>query len=376
MEQQQIPVPQQTPTQTEPLSPQVHAPEVKPEAPKPAESARAAVEAAAKRAAEAQASKDQPKTEPKQEAKPEAKEAPKVEARERSEDGKFKSTQVAETPVKASDATENKAGGVQSEGRATRYEAPSRFNDQGKGEWEGTPESVKAEVHRALKENEDGIKKYKEASERYERIREYDELARKNGREGIHESLKQIQEIENTFARNPIEGLKKVADHFNLNLQAVASHILGQNPNQQVAEAHQTINELRAEIKRMKDEQAAPQIVNDFFTQNEEAGKYTQSIATALKLGIVQNLEDAWEYAKMFGKPDDESGSTASEATGRQAITPPQSADAQTVAPSAPNPAGQKSVTGAPTSTSETQRKSEPSKSPLDAVRKAAARLG
>lgn len=371
MEQQQIEVPAQTPTQTEPLSPQVHAPEPKPEvkAETPAANPRAAVEAAAKRAQEATEAKASPKVEAKAE-------EPKVE-RPRSEDGKFQANQkVAEAPAKATDAAENKAAPVQSEARATRYEAPSRFNDQGKAEWDKAPDSVKAEVTRALKENEDGIKRYKESADRYEKLREYDELARKNGREGVHESLKQIREIEDTFARNPVEGLKKITDHFGINLQAVAAHIVGQNPNQQVAEAHQTIKQLQEKIKAYEDEKAAPTIVNDFFTQNEEASKYTQSIATVLKLGIVQTLEDAWEYAKMFGKPDESSGNTASEATGSQTLTPSHTASAQTEAAALPNPAGQKSVTGAPSSVSEIQKKTEASKTPFDAVRKAAARLG
>jgi len=372
MEQQQIEVPTQSPTQTEPLSPQVHAPEAKPEvkAETPAANPRAAVEAAMKRSQEAAEAKTPTKAEPKVE--------PKVEAkpdRERSETGQFKS-QVAEAPAKATDATENKAAPVQSEARATRYEAPSRFNDQGKAEWEKAPDSVKAEVTRALKENEDGIKRYKESADRYEKLREYDDLARKNGREGVHESLKQIREIEQSFERNPIEGLKKITDHFGLNLQAVAAHIVGQNPNQQVSEAHSKIQELQAKIKAYEDEKAAPTIVNDFFTQNEDAAKYTQSIATALKLGIVQTLDDAWEYAKMFGKPDESSGNTASEATGSQTLIPSQTASAQTEAAASPNPAGQKSVTGAPSSVSEIQKKTEASKNPRDAVAKAFSRLG
>src|SRR5690242_5608840 len=178
----------------------------------------------------------------KADAKPEAKPAEKVEAkadtkpaeRARAEDGKFAAKESADPKSVEQRAVQEKTEGNQtSEGRKPHHDAPARFNEFGKRDWANTPDSVKEETYRAFKELEEGHKKYKDSADRYEKVREFDDLARKNGREGVHESLKQIVEIENAFARDPIDGLKRVTDHFGLNLQAVAAHIMGQNPNQQ-----------------------------------------------------------------------------------------------------------------------------------------------
>jgi hypothetical protein len=285
---------------------------------------------------------------PKIEAKPEAKTEAKVEPKDtkppepkadktRDETGKFQSSNAGDKPV----AQEPKAEAAAPERRVS-LEAPARFNDNGKKDWANVPDSVKEEVHRAISENEKGIQKHKEAAESYERIREYDELAKKNGREGVHESLKQIREIEQTFERNPIEGLKKITDHFGLNLQAVAAHIMGQNPNQQVQEAHSRVRELEAKIQQMETAAKVPSIVEQFFTEHEDAKDYSDDIAFVLEQGIVKDLDAAYQYVKRF-KPQ-ASNATAS----GQPLTPAESVPAQTQAP-ALNPAGSKSVSGAPT---------------------------
>jgi len=221
-------------------------------------------------------------------------------------------------------------------------------------------------VHRAISENEKGIAKFKESADRYEKVREYDDLARKNGREGVHESLKQIVEIETAFQRNPIEGLKKVTDHFGINLQAVAAHIVGQNPNQQVAEAHGRVRELEAEIARMKEEAAAPKIVQDFFSQHDDAEQHADNIAFLLKNGIVQDLEAAYEYSKRFAPASNTGGNHG------QPLIPAESAPAQTQAP-ALNPAGSKSVSGAPAGGVSPAARQPVSKSNGEAVRRAIA---
>lgn len=288
----------------------------------------------AKAEAESKAAKPE-KTEAKTDAKAEAKPADKT----RDETGKFQSTN---TEAKAAVAQEPKAETAAPERRVS-LEAPARFNENGKKDWATVPESVKEEVHRAISENEKGIQKHKEAADRYELVKEYDELARKNGREGVHESLKQIREIEQTFERNPIEGLKKITDHFGLNLQAVAAHIMGENPNQQVQEAHGKISELQRENASLRAQLEAPRIVEEFFTNHEDAKNHSERLAFLLDKGIVPDLETAYEYVQQFF-PTSNVGTTQN----GQTLTPSESAQAHTQAP-ALNPAGSKSVSGAPT---------------------------
>ena len=317
----------------------------------------------------------------------EAKAAPKAEKVEaepkaRTEDGKFAAKaepKVAEAAAKAAPAPEPVQGANQSEGRAPRYEVPARFSDQGKAEWAKAPESVQAETTRALSEMEKGLTKYKESAERWDSVREYDDLARRNGMpNGVSDSLKKVVEMEQAFMRNPIEGMQKVANHFGLNIQAIAAHIMGQNPDHQVAEAHNRIRELEAKIASMEHEARAPAVVNDFFSQNPDAVELSEDIAFVLKTGNIrltgddqEDIKTAYEFVKRF-KPASYAGHApkASEAEPVPAPLIP------AAAPPAPNPAGQKSLTGAPTSTSPVAGKNAHKVSAREATKAALAQFG
>ncbi|MCY1741162.1 hypothetical protein [Ensifer sp. SL37] len=352
----------QTPMAEKPAAPDPKAdkPDAKAEVSKSAGDAVRRANEALKAKAEAETKPVEKKVEPKE-----------PESRTRSEDGKFASK---ESPAeKPSDGTvQAKTEGNQtSEGRKPHHEPPARFQDIAKKDWDGVPDTVKEDVHRVISENEKGIQKYKENADRWEGVREWDEIARKNGRaEGLKDTMRTLVDIENAFERNPIEGLKKVTDHFGLNLQAVAAHIMGQNPNQQVADAHARIKELEGEIQQMKQAAEAPKIVQEFFAAHEDAESYAEDIAFVLKTGIVGNLEDALEYVKRF-KPASNAGSTG------QPLIPANSATAQTQAPAELplNPAGQKSVSGAPTGGFNPAAKRPVPKSNREALERAAARV-
>jgi hypothetical protein len=371
MEQQQIEIPNQGPTPTGSLGSQVpQKGEESSQGQPPNRSLRDTIENAAKESAKLQEAKANP---PEPKAEPKAKEAAPKEDRTRSEDGKFQSQnpKVAEAPAKAADVPAQAAETSQSEGRVTRYEAPARFNDQGKAEWAKAPESVQAEVHRALKNMEEGYTKHKEGSERWESVREFDEIARKNGGD-LKSTLGQLKAIEDAFDRGPVEGMNAVAQRMGVNLNALAAHIMGQQPNQQVAQAHQRIQELEAKIKEFEAEREAPNIVNEFFSKNEDAKEYTDKIAFLLKTGKADTLEDAFEFVKMFAPASSASAMPASSAPANN-----QSSSAVVDAtPAAPNPAGQKSITGAPSPNADTIKSGAPSKSIRAAIEKAAARLG
>ncbi len=366
----QLPAPEKAPDEAK-VEPKAEAKPVK------AEVERSSGEAV-KRAMEALKAKEaeKAKTEaaPKPAEKAEAKTEPKPADRSRAEDGKFAPKESADPKsVEQRTVQEKTEGNQTSEGRKPHHDAPARFNEFGKRDWANTPDTVKEETYRAFKELEEGHKKYKDSADRFEKIREYDDLARKNGREGIHESLKQINEIEDIFARgNPIEGLKRITDHFGVNLQAVAAHIVGQNPNQQVAEAHSRIQELEAKIQHMEFEKKAPDIVAEFAAQegHERFEELSPIIGTLLKTGTAKDLESAYELADVL-KP---AASNAAQTS--QPLIPAESAPrAQTQAP-ALNPAGSKSVSGAPSGGISPASKQPVSKSNSEAVKRAMAKLG
>lgn len=371
--QQQIEIPNQGPSSSGPLGSQIpQKGEDSSQGQPPNKSLRETIENAAKESAKIQEAKVKAQ-EPKPEVK--AKEAEPKAEKPRSEDGKFQSQnpKVAEATAKAADVPVQAAETSQSEGRVTRYEAPARFNDQGKAEWDKAPESVQAEVHRALKNMEEGYTKHKESSERWESVKEFDEMARKSGGD-LKATLGQLKAIEDAFERGgPVEGMQAVAQRMGVNLNALAAHIMGQQPNQQVAQAHQRIQELEAKIKEFEAEREAPNIVNQFFDQNPDAKEYTDKLAFLLKTGKADTLEDAYEFVKMFAPASSANAMNATPAN----LNALQASSAEEIAtPAAPNPAGQKSITGAPSSNADTIKSGAPSKSIRAAIEKAAARLG
>src|SRR3546814_12823543 len=90
---------------------------------------------------------------------------------------------------------------------------------------------------------------HREALERYESVRDFDELARQNGRD-LRQSLMQVNELENLLKSNPIAGLNKVlmqagphkADGQPVSLMEVAQFIVQKGPQgyqQMMAQAQQ-----------------------------------------------------------------------------------------------------------------------------------------
>lgn len=306
-------------------------PEPKQEVAKSAREAIAKAQQSIKQKAEAKAD---PK--PVEKATPQKQEA--VSERQRDEaTGKFASTNPK---PQASDAPEQQTRG-QSEGQ--RYEAPARFNQQAKAEWENASDSVKAEVHRAIKELEDGHTKYKASSERYERIREFDETASRNGRD-IQESLKQVVEFENTMRTNPVAAIDfalrhagpRKSDGSPLSLNDIVQHVSGQSTDQRLISAQNEINSLRQEIQRSKTEAEIPKIVEEFRASHPRFDELTPVIVPLLKAN--HSLETAYELAEAL-KP----------AEGKPLTPASNEAQAQTLAtPKAVNPAGLKSVSGTP----------------------------
>jgi hypothetical protein len=202
--------------------------------------------------------------EPDKAEKPEAKE-PKAE-KARDETGKFAKTEKTEDqPEKADKGAPEKAAAErsapednrQSEGR--KYaEPPARFLPEARTKWANVPNEVKAEFHRVSQEMENEIAQSKDARDRYEPIRQFDDIARSNGRE-LKDSLAKVVQIEQQLARNPIAGLDAILreigprkqDGSPVTLMEVAQHIV-QNP-----QAYQQASARPAQVPQQQD---GPQI--------------------------------------------------------------------------------------------------------------------
>lgn len=362
----------------------------KPEAveePKPAKSIREALEGAKVKAEEkAEAKKPpEPKQEPKQEEKPEKAE-PKAEepveekaTRDRAPDGKFAAKEQEEQPKRQS----------------SFREAPSRFDEGAKKDWESVPESVRGAIHRSIRESEHGIQKYRQSADEYESIREYADMARQHGT-NLRQALDNYVGIEKMLRQNPMQGLEQIVANLGLKdnqgqpvtFRALAMAMAGQKPEAVSAQQDRTISELRQQVQQLTQQvggvsqyfqeqqtlartAAAENEWQSFVKDNPRASALENDIADLLKnasFGDNVTVRDRLDMAYAIAErrhPDTNAAHTGS------------LAQTQTPEPRQPNPAGQKSISGSPapgTLTPSAKPKNPPSIQ--DALRDAARRAG
>lgn len=351
-------IPEPTPRQT-PLSQEPPEPKAK------SASIDDAVSKAFDRAEKAAQSKVEPG--PRAKAEPKEAKAPEPEGKARAEDGRFASREAKEqgqsapkaaegAPTQAVAAPEAKlAEAGRSEARASHYEPPARFNDQGKAEWQATPDSVKAEVHRAIKNLEDGYVKHKEGAERYEKLRQYDEIAKQNGRD-LSASLGALKQFEDTMRSNPLAAIDyalreagpRKPDGSPLTLNDIVSHLSGQTTDQRVQAAQARIHELETQIARRDQEAELPRMVDEFKASHPRFDELADVMAVLIKNNTAPDLAGAYELAELLRPVAASSAPSAL----------PQASSAVDATPAAvppvAKPAGQKSISGAPSGSSQT----------------------
>lgn len=309
-----------------------------------------------------------------QDAKAKVDEAEKDEkpAKARGEDGKFAKAKVEgeepEADAKAEKGEPEKAATERAETDKSRqsegqkyHEPPARFLPKAKEAWANVPNAVKGEIARLEQEHEAEVGKYREAGERYERLREYDDIAKSNGRD-LKDSLAKMVEVERALAQNPIAGLEAIlreigprkADGSHLSLMDVLQYV-AQNPqayqqavNQPRQQPQQRqpdpeVQALKQEIQSMRAEQTAQSIIAPFAAQNPRFNELQEDIAFFLNSGKIpasltpqERLEAAYDMAVRINPTSSVAPSQAQEE--RPAVAKPAPSD----------PAGAKSIRGAP----------------------------
>jgi hypothetical protein len=236
-------------------------------------------------------------------------------AKVRGEDGKFAKAEKAE------DADEAKAGkgapekvaaersapedNRQSEGR--KYaEPPARFLPEARTKWANVPHEVKAEFHRISQEMENEITQSKVARERYERIRQFDEIARQNGRT-LHDSLSKVVQIEQHIARDPIGALDTIlreigprkADGSPVSLYEVARVVVEQGPQAnshpvpQQATENPKVSALEQELNALKTHLATAQVtpmLEKFAAEHQDYHALEPHIEAILESGVIDKI--------------------------------------------------------------------------------------
>lgn len=379
------------------------APEAAPE-PKKVPTAREAVQAASEKVAIAEASgttetekalrvlkgepeeppepkaKPKPKAEPKPEAKTETKapEPKKAEAkpeqedkpeRPRAADGKFQSA-TPKAEVDDSDEADD-----QDDERAP----PKRFSKQAQAEWEQTPEAVRHETRRAIKEIEQGLVEHQERSTRWKtEIEPYETLAKSYGLNGVKGVLEDYEGMARLMAQNPVQVFDTLAKRHGFTLEQIAAHVLeqdideyAQRAGQQITALQQQVQKLSAEVNEYRSEKtrSVQSFVNEFAEKHPRYGELEQTISWILATNGVDRsdpkkaLKEAYAMAERL-KP------AAAETSFPQVSETPNRNDL-----SAQTTIASKSVTGAPGQGSNPANR-KLSSSPREALMAAARRTG
>lgn len=225
-----------------------------PPATQPAESAeshRESLEAVMKDADKA--AEKPPEKAPEKQAEPEAKEQPKTEPKEPAPNKQETVSEKTDAKPQEADAHEK------------RPEPPARFSEAAKAVWRNVPREAQNEIARWHKETEEARPRL----ERYESIREFDELAKSNGRD-LRESLVKINQFENMMRSNPVGALNSIlqeigprkADGSPVSLLEVAQHVVNQGQegyNQTIMQARQAQEREAHEAAQREREQAQVQ---------------------------------------------------------------------------------------------------------------------
>lgn len=214
----------------------------------------------------------------------------------------------AQAPVDAEKAPEGRDE-AKPEGR--KIEPPARLLPDAKEHWRNTPRSVQRDIEAAFKEHETEISRHRETAQRYESIRDFDELARSNGRE-LRESLMKVHQVENLMRTNPLAGLNSIlmelgprkADGQPLSLYDVAQHIAQQGPQayqqmmaqqappqQQERQPDPEVQQLKQQLNEMQQQQVLASVIEPFRQANPRYDELEQDIAFFLQSGrIPQSL--------------------------------------------------------------------------------------
>lgn len=261
---------------------------------------------------------------------------------------------------------------------------PSRWNPEAKAAWESLPDdNLKNEVYRTVNELEKGYQKHREGAEKWNALKEYDELARKANTD-IPTALKNYTSIDKDLNSSNVQDKLRALDHIfqtaGIDKTAFARHILGNQqqpagpqsniqhvPAQQpesplVKQLQQKIAELEQKtegVTKTLQEQQDAQIDQEWQAWSRDkplANDLLPHMQLYLKEGL--DLNEAYDRAKQDFDEKMQSLGYAP-ANSRPAIVQP-----------LPNGRTTKSLTGAPSAGS-TPGTSPRSKNPADAVKRA-----
>jgi len=281
------------------------------------------------------------------------------QAKARADDGKF--ARKAEEPAdKAEQSAAEKPATEraptderQSEGRK-HAEPPARFLPEARAKWANVPNEVKAEFHRVEQEREAEVAQYRESHENWQKLSKFDQMAKQHST-SVSDALERYTAVDGLLNSNPVEGIRRVLETIGLTPEQYAQHVMS-NPQAHVPQQHAyqpqqqsspEIAALKAEIEAMRTDQMTQRIapvIQNFAASHPDYHALEPQIAEILGSGIVDRIYGA-------GLSPEQKLAEAYRMAGGS--SPSRSEPPVAAAHSAPSgrpvdPAGQKSIRGAP----------------------------
>lgn len=333
-----------------------------------------------KEAKDAKVEDDKAKPEKKaEEAKAKPEEGKDTKAR--AEDGKF-AKKVEEPAAKAEEGAAEKPAAErsapdasQSEGRK-HSEPPARFLPEARAKWANVPNEVKAEIHRVEQERETEVAQYRESHENWQKLAKYDEMAKQHktdiakaleGYTRVDAALyndfgKGVAGLAQQYGHQPAQAIAQIIQGFGLTPQQYAEYVSknpqaaqpmparqpapqGQ-PQQQVSPEIEEIRRELAELKTARLVESTTPVIKAFAQGRSDFDTVWPQMEKVIISGVIdeiygtglspeQKLAEAYRMA----------GGTVSPSRS----DPPAPAVHSMPANDRPvDPAGQKSIRGAP----------------------------
>ena len=227
---------------------------------------------------------------------PKAEEKPKAEPKR--ENGKFAKAEPAQEPEakETQEPPEAKADGDEGTGQDDETKSrssedrdidkpPARFLPRAKEKWADVDPDVRTEVLRATAEMEKGLQEHRESHEFRKELREFEEMAGQHGTT-VKAALSNYVAIDNLLKSDPVAGIARVLNSIGISPQQYAQHVLSA-PQQPPADP--TISRLEQTVQQLSQQLQQQQQASQTTQQEQQLQQVRNSIIDPFRASLGEN---------------------------------------------------------------------------------------
>jgi len=326
----------------------------------------------------------------------EADDKPEVKPEPKREGGKFAKADPVEAKPEPTEQDEDTDPDANAEGEETGQEdgtkdrssedrdidkPPARFLPRAKEKWAEVDADVRGEVHRALQNAEKGLQEHRESHEFRKELREFEDMAREHGTT-VKAAMTNYVAIDNLLKTDPVAGINRVLTSIGITPQQYAQHILNA-PQQPPADPK--VSQLERQIQQLTQQLQGVTQTTQQSQQEQQLQQVKQSIIEPFRasLGDDDRYEELEEDIAFFLNSDKipptlsaqkrlAAAYDMAERINPAGYTQQNTGRLNPATPVKPiNPAGAKSIKGAPNGTSVPKSANLSTKEAIDASMRA-----